>query len=97
MKTDKINRKKTNIINALKETDKNAIELASEKGAFIWLNALLLSIYNFNLNESAFRDCIYLRYGWVPTKTLLTCACGASFNLTHALQCAKGGYTQKTQ
>ena len=36
---------------------------------------------------------IYLRYGWEPTKTPLTCECGADFNLTHALHCAKGGYT----
>ena len=40
-----------------------------------------------------FRDGIYLRYGWELTKTPLLCACGANFNLTHALHCAKCGYT----
>ena len=59
---------------------------------FKWLNALPLSRYNFKLNKSEFRDGIYLGYGWEPTKTPLTCACGANFNLTHALHCAKGGY-----
>ena len=65
--------------------------MASEKGTSNWLSALPVSRYN--LNKSEFSDGIYLRYGWEPTKTTLTCACGANFNLTHALHCAKGGYT----
>ena len=93
LKIDRTNQKKTNLINSLNETDKYAIDLASEKGASNWLNALPLSRYNFNLNKSEFRDGIYLRYGWEPSKTPLTCACGADFNLTHALHCVKGGYT----
>ena len=52
-----------------------------------------MSRYNFNQNTSEFRDGIYLRYGWEPTKIPLTCACGANFNLTHALHCPKGNYT----
>ena len=67
--------------------------MASEKKASFWLNALPLNRYNFNLNESEFRDGIFLRYGCEPTNTLFTCACGANFNLKHALHCAKGGYT----
>ena len=86
-------KKKTNLINSLIETDKYAIGLASEKGGSNWLNALPLSRYNFNLNKSEFRDGIYLRYGREPTKTPPTCACGAEFKLTHALHCAKRGYT----
>ena len=94
LKTDRTNQnKKTNLINSLNETDKYAIDLASEKGSSNWLNALPLSRYNLNLNKSEFRDGIYLRYGWEPTKTPLTCACGANFVLTHAFLCAKGGYT----
>ena len=93
LKTDRTNQKKTNLVYSLKETDKYAIDLASEKAASNWLNALPLSRYNFNLIKSKFRDGIYLRYGWEPTKNSLTCACGANFNFTHALHCAKGGYT----
>ena len=92
-KTKRTNRKNTNLINSLNETDKYAIDLASEKGASYRLNALPQSRYNFNLNKAEFRDGIYLRYGWEPTKTPLTCACGPSFNLTLVLHCAKGGYT----
>ena len=72
VKTDRTNQKKTNLINSLNETDKYAIDLASEKGASNWLNALPLSRYNFNLNKSEFRDGFYLRYGWEPSKTPLT-------------------------
>ena len=74
LKTDRTNRKKTNLMNSLDETDKYAIDLASEKGSSNWLNALPLNRYNFNLNKSDFRDGIYLRYGWEPTKIPLTCA-----------------------
>ena len=56
LKTHRTNRKKTNLINSLNETDNYAIDLASEKGASNWLNALPLSRYNFNLNKSEFRD-----------------------------------------
>ena len=52
LKTDGTNRKKTNVINFLIETDKYAIDLASEKRASNWLNALSLSRYNFNLIKS---------------------------------------------
>ena len=74
-----------------------AIDLAFAKAASNWLNVFSLNGSNFNLNKSEFRDGIYLRYGWEPTKTPLTCVCGANFNVTHALHCAKGGYTHKTQ
>ena len=71
LKTDRTNQKKI-LVNSLNETDKYAIDLASEKGASNWLNVLLLSRYNFNLNKSEFRDGIYVRYGWEPTKAPLT-------------------------
>ena len=92
LKSDRTKRKKTNLMNSLDEADKYAIDLASENGASNWLNALPLNRYNFNLNKSEFRDGIYLRYGWEPTKTPLTCACGADFYLAHALHHAKGGH-----
>ena len=41
---------------------------------------------------SEFRDGIYLKYEWEPTNIPLTPACGQSFERTHALHCAKGGY-----
>ena len=93
LKTERTNQKRTNILNNLSDNEKYALELASEKGASNWLNALPLSRYNFNLNKSEFRDGIYLRYGWEPTNIPLTCACGQSFDLTDAFHCARCGYT----
>ena len=90
LKTGRTNQKRTNILNNLSANEKYAFELASEKGASNWLNALPLSKYNFNLNKSEFRDGIYLRYGCEPTNIPLTFGC---YDLTHALNCAKGGYT----
>ena len=76
----------------MSDSEKYALELACKKRASNWLNALPVSRYNFNLNKSEFRDGIYLRYGWEPINIPLTCACGQSFDLTHAVHCEKGGY-----
>ena len=84
-------------MNNLSKNEKHALELASEKGASNWLNALPLSRYHLNLNKAEFQDGIYLRYGWEPTNIPLTCACGQSFDLTHTLHtlhCAKAEYIQ---
>ena len=54
-----------------------------------------LGRYDFKLNKSNFRNGFYLRYGWEASKNPLTCACSKNFNLTHALHCAKGGYTHR--
>ena len=34
-----------------------------------------------------------LRYGWEIKNLPSTCACGAHFNPSHALQCPTGGFT----
>lgn len=52
-----------------------------------------LAKYGFDLSKSEFRDGICLRYGWDVPNTPLNCPCGSEFSLTHALHCAKGGYT----
>ena len=69
------------------------IQLASEKGASSWLNALPLSKHGFDLTKTEFRDGIALRYTWEAKNTPAICSCGKEFSLTHALHCAKGGYT----
>ena len=69
------------------------IQLASEKRASIWLNALPLSKHGFDLTKTEFRDGIALRYTWKAKNTPAICPCGKEFSLTHALHCAKGGYT----
>ena len=50
--------------------DKEAysLDLAIEKGASRWLNALPLKSYHFDLTKGEFRDGIALRYGSDPVK-----------------------------
>ena len=77
----------------LTEGELYAMKLSSEKGASSWLNALPLQKYGFALTKSEFRDGLALRYGWEPKNLPLSCACGEPFAMSHALHCAKGGYT----
>jgi hypothetical protein len=44
------------------------------------------------LNKGEFVDAIYIRYGWTLPGLPTTCACGASFDVQHALDCMIGGY-----
>ena len=83
---------KSRIENNLPEM-KYTIQLASEKGASSWLNALPLSKHGFDLTKTKFRDGIALRYTWEGKNTPAICPCGKKFSLTHALHSAKGGYT----
>ncbi len=69
-----------------------AIDLAEEKGASSWLNAMPLQEYGFNLHKSAFRDAITLRYGWMPAGLPTTCVCGSRFSVEHALSCPRGAF-----
>ena len=72
-KSVKMIEKKSSIKNCLNANKMYAIDLASEKGASCWLNAMPLKKYNFNLSKSEFRDGIALRYGWEPPKLAFNC------------------------
>ena len=82
--------KKSRIKNNLPEM-KYIIQLAWEKGASSWFNALPLSKHGFDPTKTEFRDRIALRYTWEAKNTSAICPCGTEFSLTHALHCAKGG------
>ena len=43
-----------------------------ERGASSWLTTIPLVEYGFTLHKQAFRDAIYLRYGWRPARLLRT-------------------------
>lgn len=70
---------------------KRCVELASEKGASTWMEALPVREYGFHLSGTEFRDSLSLRYGWRPAKLPSTCVCGQAFDTTHALSCPTGG------
>ena len=72
--------------------EKRTIELAEEKGASNWLNVLPLKDHGFVLNKGEFRDGLALRYNksikGLPSK----CSCGQLFDITHSMNCKKGGF-----
>ena len=74
------------------EDVKRVLVQLSEPGASSWLGALPLEAHGFDLTKSDFRDAISMRYN-KPLKDLPSqCPCGANFNVTHALNCHRGGF-----
>ena len=69
-----------------------AMKDAQLPGASSWLSVLPLAEYGFTLNKSEFRDAIALRYGKEPKGLPSVCPCGQKFDVTHALNCKKGGF-----
>jgi hypothetical protein len=66
-----------------------------DKGASSWLNAIPFENQGLALNKQEFRDSLCLRYN-VPLSNLpLTCPCGSTFNINHALSCKKGGFVSQ--
>lgn len=49
-------------------------------------------VSGFDLHKGAVRDCLCLRYGWIPSSlpTSCTCTCGSPFSIDHALNCPFG-------
>ena len=80
------------LVQNLPPPKQRAIQLASEKGASIWLTSLPLDEFGLSLHKRAFTDAIALRYGWAPPNTPTHCACGISFSVEHSLSCPKGGF-----
>ena len=55
-------RKKSSIKNCLNASKKFDIDVASEKRASCWLNAMPLKKHSYNLSKSELQDGIALRY-----------------------------------
>ena len=72
---------------------KRSINLASEKGASIWLNTLPIKNLGYSLNKQEFIDAIALRYNFRIKGMASHCACGSKNSLDHTLICRLGGYT----
>ena len=63
------------------------LELATEKGASIWLTVLPVEGMGFHLNKMEFRDAIKLRCDWLIDDIPSTCVCGELFSVDHAMIC----------
>ena len=82
----------TAIIATQSDDVKRNIEQLSGIGASSWLSAVPLKDQGFDLNKSEFQDALNLRYD-KPLKNIPSkCACGKNFNITHAMNCALGGF-----
>ena len=46
----------------------------------------------FTLHKRAFRDAVFLRYGWTPPFLPNNCICGKAFSVEHALSCNRGAF-----
>ena len=68
------------------------VEQLSEPGASSWLGAMPSREHGFCLTKSEFQDALCLRYK-KPIKNLSSkCPCGAPFDVTHAMNCMRGGF-----
>ena len=68
------------------------VEELGRPGVSSWLSALPIAEHGFELSKGDFRDAIALRYDWPLRDTPAVCACGAGFSISHALNCAFGGF-----
>ena len=68
------------------------LEQLSEPGASSWLGAIPLASQGFNLTKCEFQDAIAIRYKKHIKNRPSKCPCGSTFNLTHALNCHRGGF-----
>ena len=66
--------------------------LRSREGTSSWLTTLPIHEHGFALHKSDFRDALALRYGWRPKGMPISCACGKTNSVDHALSCPRGGY-----
>ena len=72
---------------------KRHVDFAKEKGASSWLSVLPLDDHNFSLHKGAFKDAIYLHYGWKLPNTSIKCSCGTAFSTDHAIVCPMGSFS----
>ena len=68
------------------------LEQLSEAGASSWLGAIPLQAQGFNLTKGEFQDALALRYNKDIKNLPSKCLCGSKFDVTHALNCHKGGF-----
>ena len=71
---------------------KRTLEQLSEPGASSWLGVLPVESYGCNLNKGEFHDALAIRYNSQIKNLPSKCPCGATFNITHALDCHRGGF-----
>ena len=89
------NSKWTKEINMLAKSDektKRMMETLNQKEVSNWLTNLPIKEHGYELMKQEFWDAIKINYNWLLDRIPCQCICGASFDVTQALSCKKGGF-----
>ena len=81
------------LLNELPDGIKRVVNLAAIKSASNWSSVLPVAEPGFDLNKTAFKAAICLRFGWRPERLPEKCVCGTSLTVEHALTCSRGGFS----
>ena len=91
-KCEMFKRKLEAIKEKVSDEKRKLIEINSETGASLWLSTLPIKDEGFQIDKQSFWDLIKIRYNHQLDRLPKFCACGATYNLDHALSCKKGGF-----
>jgi hypothetical protein len=91
-KSEILNQKSNLVDQSLPADVQRSLLQARDQGASSWLGVLPLEKHGFALNKSEFRDAIALRYNRHINNLPSFCVCGSRFDVTHAMNCKKGGF-----
>ena len=74
---------------------KQVVQQTKMVGASNWLNAISQAEHGFNLSKGKFRDALALCYNHDIKRLPSKCPCGQRFDVTHAMNCKRGGFIMR--
>ena len=84
--------KLTSVLATVDPNTRRAITRSVGSKSSSWLTVMPIALHHFDLSATEFRDSLALRYHRPLLKAPANCdGCGDVFNMTHALDCRKGG------
>ena len=91
-KEERMNNELDEILPLFDQEHQRAINQTRSNKISTWLTVLPVARYNFDLAPQEFRDALAIRYRKPFSRVPECCdGCGSVFNLSHALDCRKGG------
>ena len=83
---------KEHLKDRVSESEFKMMELASERGASVWLTTLPIKEFGFRLNKQQFVDALSMRYNLPLQNVPRVCVCGDEYSISHCLTCKNGGF-----